>query len=423
MHVIVVGAGVVGVCTAYWLNKHGMRVTVLDRRSGTAQEASFGNAGIIGADHASPPSAPGVAGKWFSGLLRSGSPSIVRPTLDPALWRWTMSSLAQSRPERFMANKRVMHRLALYSRHQLHAVRDMHGFEYEARQGQLQLLRSARDVALAEPALRVLKENGVSYSVLSPEETVALEPSLYMALENGTPLAAAVHFPDDESGNCPLFARLLSQVCEREGVKFIFNSTGVPMQNALGAVSGVRLSDSRVLSADAVVIATGSEATPMLGRLGIRIPAFPVRGYSANLGIRNDAIGPRQAFFDEAYKTAITPFGRRLRISGILELGARASVMNEKALRTLSKVGSDWLPGAIDTSQTTWWSGIRSMTPDGPPLLGGTRLAGLFVNTGHGSHGWTMAAGSGKVVADLIAGATPDIDLQGLDIARHTRKN
>src|SRR5690606_26151549 len=172
-----------------------------------------------------------------------------------------------------------------------------------------------------------------------------------------------------------------------------------------------------------VVLACGSETTAMLTPLGVRLPAYPVRGYSANVLLRPDAIGPRRAFVDEAYRTSITPLGHRLRISGTAELGGRRDALRDKALRTLSKVGRDWLPGVLDTSNVRWWSGIRLTTPDGPPVLGATRLPGLYLNAGHGSHGWTMAPGTGRIVADLVAGHAPGIDLQGLDIGRYARKN
>jgi D-amino-acid dehydrogenase len=183
------------------------------------------------------------------------------------------------------------------------------------------------------------------------------------------------------------------------------------------------LADGRILPADAVVMAGGAESVRLLSPLGINLPICAVQGYSANVALRADTIGPRQAYVDEAYRTTVTPFGQRLRIAGTAEFGANPAVLRNKALRTLSKVGLDWLPGMLDMSRTTWWSGMRPMTPDGAPIIGASPIPRLFLNTGHGSHGWTMAPGSGRLIADIIAGKKPEIDMQGLDIVRYSRKN
>ena len=423
MHVIVVGAGIVGVCTAYSLNQQGMRVTVVDRRSGVAQEASFGNAGMVAPAYAAPWASPGMVGRVLSGLFKPEAAIMLRPSLDPALWRWVVQWIGQCRAERYMANKQVMQRIALYSRDVLRGLREEHGFEYEQRSGYLQLLRTEHDMAGTLHARRVMEATGMPHTVLSPEETLTFERSLSGALETGTPLAGAIHFPQDESGNCPLFARQIGSLGERNGVNFVFNATVTHLQLSAGVVNGVKLADGRILSADAVVMAGGAESASLLKPLGIKIPIQGIQGYSANVALRPDTIGPRQAFVDEAYKTTVTPFGQRLRIAGTAELGATPGVLRNKALRTLSKVGLDWLPGMLDMSRTTWWSGMRPLTPDGAPILGASPIPRLFLNTGHGSHGWTMAPGSGRVVADIVAGKTPEIDMQGLDIGRYSRKN
>jgi len=423
MRVIVIGAGIIGLCTAYWLNRHGMQVTVVDRRSGVAQESSFGSAGILAADCAAPWAAPGMPGRILAHLFRSEAPVALRASLDPALWTWLAQWLGQCRAERHAANRRVMQRVARYSRMQLAALREEHGFEYERRIGYLQLLRTARDVEATEAARRIMRESGIAHSLLAPDEAAALNVHLQDAIHIGTPLAGAIHYPDDESGNCPLFARLLAAECERGGVEFLFNTAAQPMQEAGGIVTGVRLQDGRTLAAQAVVVATGGDAVHGLARLGVRVPVYPVRGYAASLPLRNDVIGPRRAFVDETYRVTVTPLGQRLRVAGTAELGARGPALRDKALRTLVRTAQDWMPGMLDFSRATWWAGTRPMTPDGPPILGPTRLPGLYVNIGHGSQGWSMAAGTGRIVADLVAGRPPGIDLEGLDIGRHARKN
>lgn len=423
MHVIVVGAGIVGVCTAYFLSQEGMRVTVIDRRSGVAQEASFGNAGFVAPGYTSPWASPGLRASLLTGLFRPEAPVLLRPSLDPAVWRWVRQWLGQCRADRFTANHEVMQRLARYSGDQTRLLRETHELEYEQRVGLLQLLRSDRDLAATQHARRVLEATGVAHTVLSRDDALLLEPSLARAIDIGTPLAGAIHYPNDESGNCPLFARQLSMLAEQAGVTFLFNTTVRQLTAQAGAVQGVRLMDGRTLTADAVVMTAGAESARLLRPMGIRLPVLGIKTYSANVALRADTIGPRQTLMDEAYKTSITPFGQRLRIAGTAEIGARDATLRNKALRTLSRVGMDWMPGRLDMSRTAWWSGVRPMTPDGPPVLGPTGMPRLFVNTGHGSHGWTFAAGAGRVVADLVAGKTPDIDLTGLDIGRYTRKN
>ncbi|WP_420225796.1 D-amino acid dehydrogenase [Pigmentiphaga litoralis] len=423
MHVIVVGAGIVGVCTAYFLSQEGMRVTVIDRRSGVAQEASFGNAGFVAPGYTSPWAAPALRAGLLTGLFKPEAPVLLRPSLDPAVWRWVRQWLGQCRADRSMANHEIMQRLARYSGDQLRGLRTAHALEYEQRTGLLQLLRSDHDVAASLHTRRVLEATGVVHTVLSRDDTAQLEPSLARAIEIGTPLAGAIHFPNDESGNCPLFARQLSNLAEAAGATFLFNATVRQLTAQAGAVQGVRLTDGRTLSADAVVMCAGADSARLMRPMGVRLPVLGVKTYSANVALRPDTIGPRQTVMDEAYKTSITPFGQRLRIAGTAEIGSRDATLRNKALRTLSRVGMDWLPGRLDMSRTAWWSGVRPMTPDGPPVLGPTGMPRLFINSGHGSHGWTFAAGAGRVVADLVAGKAPAIDLTGLDIGRYTRKN
>lgn len=421
MHVIVVGAGIVGVCTAYWLNRHGLEVTVIDRRSGVAQESSFGSAGIMAPDYASPWAAPGMPRHVFKHLFRAESPVLLRPRLDPAMWRFIVRWLGQCRAERFVANKLAMRRVGAYSREQFTLLRDTHGFEYERHAGYLQLLRTQRDLDMTKAARQVLADNNVLHKLLSAEEAAAMAPHLQDAMVIGTPLAGAIHYPNDESGNCPLYARLMAAECARQGVKFLFHASA-RLQQGSGGIHGVAWDDGQ-LQADAVVVAAGSVSAEMLARVGISIPMYPVRGYAANVYLRHDAVEPREAFIDEAYRVNVTPLNQRVRIAGIAELGTRGNApgQRDKAQHTLVKVAQEWLPGMLDFSRATWWTGAWPMTPDGPPILGATRLPGLFLNIGHGSQGWNMAAGAGRIVADLVAGKEAEIDLSGLGIDRYSR--
>ncbi|MCL4747751.1 MAG: D-amino acid dehydrogenase [Burkholderiaceae bacterium] len=414
MHVIVVGAGIVGVCCAWYLRREGFDVTVLERRSGVAQETSFANAGIVAPGYVTPWASPGMPRKVLSYLFAREAPLRFTPTANPAQWRWLARWFGQCRLERYRANRERMQRVAFYSRTQLHALRDELGIQYEQAQGYLQLLRSPREIELTEPARAMLAQLGVPFSLLDPAQVYELEPGLYSA----TALAAGLHLPEDESGNCALFAHALRRHAEDAGTRFRFNQTVQRIVTEGGAVRGVVVA-RREIAADAVVIAAANASPELLRPCGLRIPMYPIKGYSATVALDPAAIGPRRALMDEAYKTAITPFGNRIRIAGTAEIGDYSLGLHEPSLRTLLKVAKDWFPGAARYSGAQYWSGARPMLPDGAPLLGVTPVKGLFLNLGHGSTGWAMACGSGRVVADVVAGRAPEITLDGLTLERY----
>jgi len=414
LHVIVVGAGIVGVCSAYYLRQRGFEVTVLERRSGVAQEASFGNAGVIAPGYVTPWAAPGMPRKVLSYLFSADAPVRFRPTTDPAMWRWLARWLGECRLQRYRVNKARMQRVAFFSRGELHALRERLGIQYEQAQGYLQLFRSERDVAMSAPARALLDESGVPYRMLGPDQIRELEPGL----SRDTALAGGIHLPEDESGNCPMFAQALRRIAEDDGVRFRFGQQVDRILVDAGKVTGVRVADA-ALDSDAVLVAAATGSPPLLERCGIRIPMYPIKGYSATVTLDASAIGPNRALMDEAYKTAITPFANRMRIAGTAEIGDRALTLREAALGTLLKVARDWFPGAARYSDAQFWVGARPMLPDGPPLLGATPVAGLYLNLGHGSTGWAMACGCARVLSDLIAGDPPAIDLEGLTLARY----
>ncbi len=414
MHVIVVGAGIIGVCSAYYLRQRGFEVTVIERRPGVAQEASFGNAGIIAPGYVTPWASPGMPRKVLSYMFSSESPVLFRPNANPAMWRWLARWLRECRLQRYRVNKSRMQRVAFYSRAQLHDLRNQLGIQYEQAQGYLQLLRSARDIELLAPARAMLDESGVAYRMLEPAEVHEMEPGLSAT----TPLAGGLLLPEDESGNCTIFAQAVRRAAEDDGVRFRFN---VDVQRILregDRVTGV-LAGARTIPADAVLIAAATGSPALLAPLGIRIPMYPIKGYSATVALSDGAIGPQRALMDEAYKTAITPFANRIRVAGTAEIGDRELVLRDAALRTLIKVATDWFPGAARFSGAKFWVGARPMLPDGAPLLGPSPLKGLFLNIGHGSTGWAMACGSARVLADVISGTTPEIDLDGLTLERY----
>jgi D-amino-acid dehydrogenase len=428
--VAVIGAGIVGTCTAWYLRERGLEVTVFERRGGVARETSWGNAGVVAPGYVTPWAAPGMPRKVLSYLFAAEAPVLFRPVASPALWRWIARWLRECELSRYRVNKSRMQRLAFYSRDALHALRAELAIDDGVCPGYLQLLRGERDLAMLGPARALLEENGVPHEVLDAAACRALEP----ALAQGVPLAGALHLPRDESASCPDFAEGLARAAAAAGVRFEFGCTVRAITVAGGRVTGLRIDrpghpgDARPAGAlpgdtpparfDTVVVAGAVDSLPLLAAHGIRLPIWPVKGYSATLPMPDASLGPRRAMIDEAYKVAITPFAGRLRVAGTAELGGLDLEARPAALRTLVKVGRDWFPNAARWEDATCWVGARPMTPDGPALLGPTRIGGLFVNMGHGSTGWAMACGAGRVVADLVAGRQPEIDLDGLTLAR-----
>jgi D-amino-acid dehydrogenase len=420
MRVTVIGAGIVGVCTAWSLAEAGCEVTVIERNRGVAQETSYGNAGMIAPAYVTPWAAPGMPRKILSMLFAKDTPVRFSANFDPALWRWIARWLGECRTARYKRNKGRMQRLAFYSRDAMAGLRSRHGLSYERTEGLLQLMRGERDVVMAQPTIAFLKEGGISHQVLSPAECRLHEPGL-----SDIGFAGGIHLPDAESGNCPLFARQLKSLCEERGVRFQFGATVEALQsNGSRVALRVRtLEGSLDRSSDAVVIAAGISSVALLRQLGVNLPLYPVKGYSASVPIREPTYAPLASVMDETYKVAIVRLGNRMRIAGTAELGDRALSLEtrnaERAFATLLKVVRDWFPGAANYQSASWWVGARPMLPDGPPVLGATRHAGIFVNLGHGSTGWTMAAGSGRILADLVTQHTPEIDLEGLTLARY----
>ncbi|MBP0608766.1 MULTISPECIES: D-amino acid dehydrogenase [Burkholderia] len=427
MHVIVLGAGVIGVTTAWHLREAGCDVTVIEREADVAQATSLGNAGVIAPGYVTPWAAPGMPGKILKYLFKPASPLIFRPTLDAAQWRWIARWLRECEFERFRVNKQRMQRIAYYSRACLHAFRERYPFDYGASRGYLQLLRGAFDVQMAQPALKVLRDAGIAFRELDAAGCTAIEPGLRWARQ--APVGG-IYLPDDEAGDCARFTHELRALCEANGVTFRFRTAIRMLDVAAGKVRGVRVGAldagagarrDALLAADAIVVALGVDSADLLRPHGIDVPLYPVKGYSATLAVADDEKAPCAALMDESLKTAITRFGPTLRVAGTAELGNRHAALRQQALDTLMKVLDDWFPHAADRASARFWVGRRPMTPDGPPLLGASGIDGLWLNVGHGSTGWAMSMGSGKVVADLVTGRTPEIDLSGLTLARYRR--
>ncbi|MGL4812672.1 MAG: D-amino acid dehydrogenase [Beijerinckiaceae bacterium] len=421
MHVIICGAGIIGVTTAYELARAGCAVTVIDRQPGVALETSAGNAGIVAPGYVTPWAAPGMPSKVLRALGKPEAAIIFRPRATFAQWRWIWRWLRHCNAQDYRINKPRSQRIAYFSRERLHAVRRELGIDYHQTQGYLQLFRTAKDRALNDPAMAVLREAGIAHQELDADLCCAIEPAL---AAREAPLHSGLYLPDDEAGDCAMFARQLHASLADSGVQFRFSGTitGIAVGDN-GAVRGVVVksaSGEEFLTADAVVIAAGIESVGLAKPLGIDLPLYPVKGYSVTLKVTEPLFAPKAALMDDAYKTALTRMGDDVRIAGTAELSDSSLTADPVPCQTLLKVAREWFPrGVAAPAQPDFWVGRRPMTPDGPPLLGATPMRGLFINVGHGSSGWTMALGSARLVADVMMQRQPAISLDGLTLERY----
>ena len=418
MHVVILGAGVIGVTTAWYLAQDGHQVTVIDRQPGAALETSFANAGEISPGYSAPWAGPGVPVKAIKWLMMAHPPLIVGPRPDPDKIRWIGQMLANCNARAYAVNKARMVRLAEYSRDCLTELRAATGIRFDDRQqGTLQLFRTQKQVDAAGKDIAVLRDGGVPYEVLDRDGCIALEPGLAAARER---IAGGLRLPRDETGDCFIFTQTLAARAAAAGVQFRYGVTIERIEAEGGRVTGIR-TDAGLVRGDAYVLALGSHS-PILARpLGLRLPVYPVKGYSITLPILDPARAPQSTIMDETHKIAITRLGDRIRVGGMAEVAGYDLTLHERRRGALVHSVEDLFGGAGDQARATFWTGLRPMTPDGTPLVGATPLANLFLNTGHGTLGWTMAAGSGRVVADLVAGARPAIEVQDLGLARYRR--
>ncbi|MFM5559747.1 D-amino acid dehydrogenase [Aeromonas rivipollensis] len=416
MDIVVLGGGVVGVTSAWYLAKAGHKVTLLERRGGVALETSHANAGQISPGYASPWAAPGIPLKAAKWLLQKHAPFTVRPTSDPFQLRWMLKMFANCTPAAYAVNKGRMVRLAEYSRDCMKLLRDELALDYEGRQlGTLQLFRSQAQRDASQRDIEVLEEYGVPYQSLNADGCEEVEPAL--ARVRGK-IVGGLRLPGDETGDCFRFTQALADEARRLGVNFVFNCAIDEVELAQGRAVAVRAGERR-FKADAIVCALGSYGTGFLRPLGIELPVYPVKGYSLTLPMTDAAGAPRSTVLDETYKVAITRFDERIRVGGMAELSGFNLALNPRRHDTLAMVVRDLFPEGGDLPRAEFWTGLRPMTPDGTPLVGPSPIPGLWLNTGHGTLGWTMAAGSGQLLSDLISGSAPAISDEGLTLARY----
>jgi D-amino-acid dehydrogenase len=416
MKVLVLGAGVIGVATAHYLAEDGHEVTVVDRQPGPALETSFGNAGNVCPSYATPWAAPGMRWKALKWLAQKDAPLAVRWRLDPALLGWMGSWVANCSRARFERNKPRMQRLSRYSLECLRKLRESTGIRYdETRSGILQLLRDEKELGAVANHTRILAAAGVPHRLLSPKDCLGVEPALAHAR---VAFAGGLHLPSDETGDCQLFTQALAEHASRRGVRFRFETAVEALQVEGERVTAVATS-AGPLSADRYVVALATGAVPLLAPLGLRLPIQPVKGYSVTFPVARFDRAPLASVMDERNKVAITRLGNRVRAAGTAELGASDTAAPPERFVTLLASLRELFPDAADAGRPQYWAGLRPMTPDGPPILGRTPIGGLFLNVGHGSQGWSMACGSGRILAHVVADRAPDINIDGLTLARY----
>ncbi len=419
MKVAVLGGGVIGVCAAYELARAGAEVVVVDRQRGVAEETSFANAGQVSPGYSTPWAAPGIPLKALKWLFQRHSPLRIRPDGSLRQLRWLSQMLAQCTSSHYAQNKQRMMRLAEYSRDVLRELREELQLSYEQRSlGTLQLFRTQAQLDTAARDVAVLRELGVPFELLRRDELPRAEPALARVRER---LSGGLRLPNDETGDCHLFTRQLAERAAMLGVQFRLDTAIDGLEVEGDRFMAVRLASGERLYADRCVVALGSHTPALLKPLGIDVPVYPVKGYSLTLELRDETAAPVSTVLDETYKIAVTRFDRRIRIGGMAELAGFDLALRPGRRKTLEMVVNDLFPGAGELSTGKFWTGLRPMTPDSTPIVGATRVQRLFLNTGHGTLGWTMAAGSGRLIADLVTGRTPEIDPDGLGIERYRR--
>lgn len=416
MHIIVLGAGVVGVATAYYLNLAGHQVTVIDRQAGVADETSYGNAGQLSFGYTTPWAAPNTPLKALKWLGKDHSPLIIKPDGSLFQLRWLAQMTANCNRIAYTRNQSRMMRISEYSRALLHQFEATESLAFEQRhQGTLHLFRDHTLFEQHRQNMGVLDSFNVPYQTLDADGVLRYEPALAHIRYQ---IAGAFHLPNDSTGDCRLFTQKLAQLCQQRGVEFVFNR---PIQ-ALNAV-GKRIVSVRAggedYVADAFVCALGSFSREVLQQLGLNLPVYPVKGYSLTIPITDASRAPQSTVLDETYKVALTRFDERIRVGGMAELSGYSIRLANVHRETLAMVANELFPNSGNVAQAEYWSGLRPMTPDSTPIIGATRYDNLFTNTGHGTLGWTMSLGSGKIVADLILHGKAEVASDDLGLARY----
>ncbi|MCJ8169537.1 D-amino acid dehydrogenase [Atopomonas sediminilitoris] len=418
MRVLVLGSGVIGTTSAYYLARAGFEVVVVDRQPAASLETSYANAGQISPGYASPWAAPGIPLKAMKWLLQKHAPLAIKLTGNPDQYTWMLQMLRNCTAARYDINKERMVRLAEYSRDCLDELRAETGINYEGRQlGTTQLFRTQAQLDNAAKDIAVLQRTGVPFEVLDRAGIARVEPALANVTHK---LAGALRLPNDQTGDCQMFTRKLTEMAQAMGVEFRFGQNIQRLESDGDSINGVWI-DGVLEKADRYVLALGSYTPALLKPVGIKAPVYPLKGYSLTVPITNATMAPTSTILDETYKVAITRFDNRIRVGGMAEIAGHDLSLNPRRRATLEMITADLYPQGGDLAQAEFWTGLRPATPDGTPIVGATKLRNLFLNTGHGTLGWTMACGSGRLLADQMASRRPQISAEGLDISRYRK--
>ncbi|MCO5785966.1 D-amino acid dehydrogenase [Pseudomonas sp. G11-1] len=416
MRILILGSGVVGTTSAYYLAREGFEVTVIDRQSGVAEETSHANAGQISPGYASPWAAPGVPLKAIKWMLQKHAPLSIKPTGDINQYLFMARMLRNCTAARYAVNKERMVRLSEYSRDCMDELRAETGIQYEGRQrGTTQLFRTQAQLDSAAKDIAVLEQMGVPYELLDRNTLASAEPALAKVAHK---LSGGLRLPNDQTGDCLMFTRRIAEMARELGVEFRFNQNIERLDYAGDRLNGVWV-DGKLETADSYVMALGSYSPHMLAPLGITAPIYPLKGYSITVPVTNSDMAPVSTMLDETYKVAITRFDNRIRVGGMAEIRGYDLKIDPRKGQTLKMIVEDLFPEGADTSTIDLWTGLRPATPDGTPIIGKTRYRNLFLNTGHGTLGWTMSCGSARLLADMMAKKPSAISTAGFDISRY----
>ena len=420
MKVVILGAGVIGTASAYYLAKAGHDVTVIERQPASGLETSFANAGEVSPGYSAPWAGPGIPMKAIKWLLMRHSPLAIHPSFDPQMWRWVTQMLMNCTSKRYEINKGRMLRMAEYSRDVLQQLRSDTGIRYDERtQGTLQLFRNQQQLDASEADIAILKRYDVPYESLDKAACIKVEPALAQVQQK---FIGALRLPGDETGDCFKFTQNLAKLAEGLGVKFKY---GVSIERLVteGDTMTAVMTSEGLITAECFVLALGSYSPILLRDLGVKIPVYPIKGYSITIPITDAASSPESTIMDETYKVAITRLGDRIRVGGTAEIAGYNLDLRAARRATLVHSVTDLFPNGGDVSRAEFWTGLRPMTPDGTPIVGPTPFRNLFLNTGHGTLGWTMACGSGQFIADVVSGKRPQISTEGLFMDRYGNVN
>ena len=421
MKVVVLGAGIIGTTSAYFLAKQGHEVTVIDRQDSVTMETSHANAGCLSYGFTSPWASPGLPFSVLKWVLTGRSPLIINPNMSVETIKFLFRMYKNCNSRSYEINKSRMLRVANYSQKALLEIETDFDLYYEQKkQGSLQLFWDSKEIEKTQKDIAILDKFNINSQLLSAEECVKIEPGLQYVKNE---LAGGIQFMDDFTGNCYMFSTEVYKKCVEMGVNFEFNTEIKSLQISNDKIASVS-TDSGEIKADCYSVSLGSYSTKILSKIGIEIPIYPVKGYSITLPVLSNEDAPQSTIMDEKNKIAITRLGDRIRVAGMAHLTDFDNNLRTKSLDSLMSGLDHLFPKSYESSkETNFWTGFRPSTPDGTPIIGPTPFNNLFLNTGHGTLGWTMSAGSGKLLANLVSGIDPEISTEGIDMSRYSFSN